>query len=231
VRDLGEACEDLLEQLAVFSLSELRGGRGDAGLASVSMLIAEPDIEPGPGRGVPAARLPGNVAALAAELDAHRFVRQLEASLRLAVAGHAGRARGGSDNNTREALAAIARMSTAAEEIKTRHKTADGRNITAAALAAKLLDRMTRVIGQLPAVDEFPRWERIRPGPGGLPPRCPNCVTFSLRVAVQSGAVICVFPGCKDLDGNSPPQARLELSRLNSEPVLAWKDGTVQYAP
>jgi hypothetical protein len=40
--------------------------------------------------------------------------------------------------------------------------------------------------------------------------------------------VVCVFPGCKDMDGRRPPQARMDLSKIDGKPVLVWRDGLVQ---
>lgn len=236
MRDLGEACEELLSQLEVFQGGVADDDRADAGLVTVTFLIAEADTDPGlRRRGQMESRPPWNAVNANALLEAHQLVRRLEASLRIVVLGHAGHARGGSDANTLEAIRAISRMATAASVIHTgepvTRREPDGRKLTAAELAARILDRMTRLIGQLPAVDEVPRWDKIRAGPDGLPPRCPNCGTFSLRVAVQSGIVACFMPNCVDLDGNRPPQARLDMSKLNGEPVLAWADGTVQAAP
>jgi len=236
MRDLAEACEELLTQLQVFDLGAADDDRADAGLVTVTCLIAEADTDPGLRRsGLLESRPPWNANVAGAYLSAHQLVRRLEASLRLAVAGHPGRARGGSDANTAEAIRAIARMATAASVIPTAEPVSrsdpDGRKLTAAELAAIVLDRAIRVIGQLPAIDEFPKWEKIRAGPDGLPPRCPNCGTFSLRVAVQSGVVVCVLPSCADLDGNSPPQAHLDVSRLDGSPALVWRDGTVQCPP
>lgn len=191
-------------------------GRASAGLASVSLPSAERDVGSGFIRGgVQGSRVPGNIAAMMVALDAHEFVRRLEASLRLAVTGKPGPKRGGSDANTRAALRAIVNLGEAVSE-------------DAAAEAARLLERFVTSIGQLPSVDDVPRWERIRPGPGGLPPACPNCKTYSLRVALQSGSVMCVYPNCTDLDGNRPPTGRMELSRITGDPLVAWRDGTVQ---
>lgn len=236
MRDLTEACEELLAMLDVFIASPGDDDRADAGVLTITYLIAEADTDPGlRRRGQMDSRPPWNSEVANAYLDAHQLVRRLEASLRAVVAGHAGQTRGGSDANTAEAIRAISRMATAASVIYTNEPAArrepDGRKLTAAQLASRILERMNRLIGQLPAVDEFPKWDKIRPGPEGLPPRCPNCGTFSLRVAVQSGIVCCFLPGCTDLDGNRPPQARLDMSKLNGEPVLAWADGTVQSAP
>ncbi len=236
MRDLTEACEELLAMLDVFIAGPGDDDRADGGVITITYLIAEADTDPGlRRRGQMESRPPWNSEVANAYLDAHQLVRRLEASLRAVVAGNAGHPRGGSDANTAEAIRAISRMATAASAIYTNEPAArrepDGRKLTAAQLASRILERMNRLIGQLPAVDEFPKWDKIRAGPDGLPPRCPNCGTFSLRVAVQSGIVCCFLPGCVDLDGNHPPQARLDMSKLNGEPVLAWADGTVQSAP
>jgi hypothetical protein len=221
--------------MEVFGFVTADPDRAAAGLLTTTCLTVEADTLPGVRRsGVTESRPPWNAQSANAYLDAHQFVRRLEASLRLVVTGHTGIPRGGSDQNTRAAIKAIANMATAAlgipSGVPVSRSEPDGRKISAAELAARLVEHVTIVIGQLPAVDEYPTWERIRPGPDGLPPRCPNCETFSLRFAVHSGMVCCILPGCQDLDGHSP-QGRLDVSKLNGEPVLAWRDGTVQVAP
>jgi len=227
VRDLSAACAELSDQLAIFGDPEITTDRADGGLPTIGWMVVDQDVEPGPGRGgVPATRTPGNTAALNAQLDAHEMVRRLEAALRLAIAGHTGRARGGSDRNTKAALKAIQNLGAALpQEVR------DSRGKLVwpcQELAARVVERAASVIGQLPAVDEVPKWTKIRPGPGGLPPRCPNCETYSLRVALASGVVVCVYPDCEDLDGRRPPQARMDLSKIDGRPVLVWRDGLVQ---
>lgn len=227
MRDLAAACAELAEQLVVFTSPVITYGRASAGLPDVEWLVATADIEAGNGRlAPPAPRLPGNQAVFNAEMDAHELVRRLEASLRLAVAGHTGRARGGSAGNTSAALKAIGNLGAALPQ-----EARDDRGKLVwpcQALAARLVDRLTAIVGQLPAVDEVPKWSKIRPGPGGLPPKCPNCETYSLRIAMQSGVIVCVFPDCEDMDGRRPPQARMDISKIDGRPVLLWRDGLVQ---
>ena len=216
MRDLTAACAELADQLSVFTDNDITSDCADAGLLTSGFLVVDEDIEPGNGRrSVPTTRTPGNTQAINAEMDAHQLVRRLEASLRLAVTGHTGKMRGGSDTSTRAAITAIEKLGEAVSP-------------HARQQAARLLDRATTTIGQLPAVDEIPRWEKIRPGPGGMPPMCPNCETYSLRVALSAGVVVCVFPGCEDMDGRKPPQARMDLSKIDGRPVLVWRDGLVQ---
>ncbi len=142
------------------------------------------------------------------------------------MAGHAGRARGGSDGNTAAALKAIKNLGAA---LPREVRDSKGKLVwPCQELAARLLERVVAMIGQLPAVDDVPKWSKIRPGPGGLPPKCPYCETYSLRVSLQAGIVVCVFPNCEDADQRTPPQARMELSRVDGRAVLAWRDGLVQ---
>jgi hypothetical protein len=219
VRDLAAACAELTEQLKVFSVHDATGDWADAGLPTHSVLIVDQDAVPGNGRRpAPTTRTPGNTQAINAQMDAHELVRRLEASLRLSITGHTGRRRGGSDKQTFAAIRSIDRLGEAISP-------------HARSLAARLIDRAATVIGQLPAVDEIPRWTKIRSGPGGLPPKCLNCGTFSLRYEPTGGRICCVMPGCRDLDGRMPPQGRLELSKIDGSPTLVWHDGTVQYSP
>lgn len=186
-------------------------------LPAAQALITEPDSDGTRSRGQPTSRPPWNPTAATAVLDAHEGTRRLEASLRMAVTGHPGPRRGGSGGNTRAAITAISQLGYAVS--------VDGQR-----LAATIITRWVTTIQQLPAVDEIPRWERLRHGPGGLSPSCPFCGCYSLRVAVRSGVVVCVLPGCTDRDGNRP-QARMELGAVSAEPSLVWQDGTVQTAP
>lgn len=215
MRDLTAACAELADQLKVFTDNDLTTDRADAGLLTNGFLVVDEDIEPGNGRrSVPTTRTPGNTQAINAEMDAHQMVRRLEASLRLLVTGHTGRMRGGSDSSTRAAITAIEKLGAAVSP-------------AARDLAARLLERATRTIEQLPSVDTAVRWDRIRPGPDGLPPRCPFCSTYSLRVAIQSGVVVCVMPSCEDSDGRRPPQARMDLSKIDGRAILVWRTGLV----
>lgn len=214
---LSDVCAELRTCLEGLGAEDSTRDRADAGLAAPTIFTAERDTGTGFIRGAHQdSRIPGNIAAMMVALEAHEFVRRLEASLRLAVTGRTGQRRGGSDANTAAALKAIVNL-------------AEGVPEDAADDAARLLERFITLIGQLPAIDTVPRWERIRPGPGGLPPKCPWCETFSLRVAIHSGQVLCVFPGCADEIGNAPPRGRMDLSKVTGKPVLVWDSGRVDY--
>lgn len=216
MRDLTAACAELRDQLSVYTTNDITTDRADAGLLTNGWLTVDRDQEPGVGsRAIPESKTPGNTQAINALMDAHQMVRRIEASLRLSITGKPGRMRGGSDSSTLAAITAIEKLGEAVSP-------------HARQTAARLIDKATTKIGQLPAVDEIPKWEKIRPGPGGMPPQCPNCNTYSLRVALQSGVVVCVFPNCSDMDGRRPPQARMDLSKIDGRPVLVWRDGLVQ---
>jgi len=204
--ELAQACEELGSWLAI-----------------AETLTALPDIEPGGRRaGKPGSRPPGNQAALGVIMDAHAGVRALEAEFRFEVTGTR-RPRGGSGANTEVALSALPDL---ADAVPVQHEA--GRPCRCAHCEAlRQVGRWALAVRQLPAVDDAPRWVKLRAGPDGLPPRCPFCETFSLRLAVESGEIWCWFPGCEDGDGNQP-KARVEISRIGGIPVLAWSSGLVQ---
>jgi hypothetical protein len=190
--------------------SELRGW-----IAIAETLIGARDQKPGVHiASQPSSRPPWNSAVADALLDAWQGVRELELEIRTEISGRrTARPHGPTDVGTRNALKSLTAMEPAMSTDRAKDATA-------------ALSRWANVIRRLPAVDDLPHWMRIRPGPDGLPPRCPYCQTFSLRVALESGVVACWLPGCSDSDGN-PPRARLDISRINAEPVLAWSDGSV----
>ncbi len=220
MRELSAACTELADQLRVFTDNDITTDRADAGLLTNGLLVVDEDIEPGNGRRtVPTTRTPGNTQAINAEMDAHELVRRLEASIRLAVAGQLGRRRGGADSSTLAAIRSIERLGSALSP-------------AAREQAARFIERASRTVGQLPAVDEVPKWEKIRVGPGQTPITCPNCHTYSLRVSLSAGVVVCVYPGqdgkgCRDMDGRTPPTARMDLSKIDGRPILVWRDGCV----
>jgi hypothetical protein len=77
-------------------------------------------------------------------------------------------------------------------------------------------------------------WRRLGHGLDGMPPQCPYCETYSLRVAVRSRVVMCFKYGCEDRDGTTPPTGtmdRLLAGPQAGQPVLVWADGLVQVPP
>jgi hypothetical protein len=213
VTELADACQELAGWLAI-----------------AETLAAIPDIQPSARpSGRPGTRMPGNVAVLHAIMDAHAGIRDLEADFRMRVTGVM-RERGGSDGNTTVALEALPNLAGAVDVHHQRDEDEQGRRKPCRCVhcdALRQLGHWAMTIQRLPAVDTVPRWIPIRPGPDGLPPVCPWCKTFSLRLSVELGVICCVFPGCKDDDGNRP-QAHLDISRVSGQPVLAWKSGLVQ---
>jgi hypothetical protein len=145
-------------------------------------------------------------------MDAHEGLRRLEASLRLAVTGHTGPRRGGSDANTLAAIAAIENLGAAV-------------TVRACTDAARIIDRWSVAIQQLAAIDEAERWQRVSGAP------CPYCGTPMLRLAPRSGRVTCLrFGVCFDSDGRHPV-GRVEAGPASGKPLITWADGTTQVAP
>lgn len=190
-------------------------------LPQVDGLLHQPDEEGQEPGGKPGSSPPWNARVAAVLTDAEEAARRLEASLRLAVTGSAGPRRGGSRGNTEEALRAIPRLGAALDP--------DGEK-----LAAGIVERLITAAMQLPAIDEAPVWRSLRPGPDGLPPSCPYCESYQLRVAVRSRVVMCFSPACPGDDSGQRPTATMERMLAGPQvgaPLLVWADGLIQQPP
>lgn len=148
-------------------------------------------------------------------LTIHAGVRELEADLRYHVTGRTGAARGGSDGNTAAALDAIVRLV---------HGVPDD----AAHDAARRLGGWIEAARRIRDVGESERWIPVHVPKGQLPPSCPYCKTFSIRVAQESGRVACANPKCEDEKGKRP-RAHIEKNRLDGSAVMVWADGRTTY--
>lgn len=167
---------------------------------------------------------PWNGAVAAVVFGIHADARRAEAEL-CRAAGLPARPRPGSGTATRKALEAVGKLAIAAGD-------------QAAEDAAWILEGWIRAAQRLPAIDEIIQWVPVRRActsddcPAG--PRqhshsvpCEYCGTPSLRAAPVPGLLMCCYPSCRDGDDRRP-LARLDISRLTAEPVLAWRDGHVQ---
>lgn len=171
-------------------------------------LTTEPDTDGTMGGGKPGSSPPWNSRAANAVMDAHAGLRALEASLRLEVTGHTGPRRGGSDANTAAAITAIEAL---------------GNAVTTAAMAqaARKIDRWTRPIRELPAVDDAERARKVTAP-------CPYCTFSMMMVFPRAGRVTCLrYGACWDRDGNHP--TGLVQQSLSGDPMVAWADGFIQY--
>ena len=176
-------------------------------LPQVRALLTEPDTATVTGHTQPASRPPWNSAAANAVMDAHEGIRRLEASLRLAVTGHTGPRRGGSDAATSAALQAIEALSNAVD-------------LKAMEQAARFLDSLCRPILELPAIDQAERWRRV-------PAECPYCAFKMLRVQPRAGTVTCLrYGACRDSDGHHPI-GHVYVSAFTGDPRVHWADGLV----
>lgn len=147
----------------------------------------------------------------------HAGVRELELDLKWRVSGRLGPARGGSDANTLAALDSIARLVFGVPEDVARG-------------VRRQLDRWIEQAWQIRDVGLAERWVPIHVPHGQLPPSCPYCRTYSLRVAQESGRVRCSNPPCKDTEGNRPA-GRIDKNRMDGSAMLAWADGrTIDYS-
>jgi hypothetical protein len=177
-----------------------------AWLPEAFALITEPDADGTTGSGQPDSRPPWNQAAADAALDAIEAIERLEASLRRDVAGHPGPRRAGY-GTTGAAIKAIENLG--------------GNPRANPVLAAAALDRRTRRIQELTAIDQAEPWRRL----SGV--ACPYCHHPMLRVRPRQGIVTCLRHGaCSDEDGRHPI-GRIDIGQLTGNPVIRWNDGLV----
>jgi hypothetical protein len=204
VTDLADACVEL-----------------DKRMGEAQALLHEPDSGDSTGGGygplheAPGSSPPWNVAAADAYLAAYFGVRRLENQWRQAR-GLAPLQRGGSAGNTAACLAQLPAMEPAVPEGTVKEGLSE-------------ISGWINRIRQLRAIDETPRWVRLRAGGSGVPPACPHCQGLALRMAEGRGVVACFTPGCEDLDGRTP-LGLLGVSRIDGSACLAWHDGLYTYA-
>lgn len=217
---VSEAVHELARWLMIAAAPEVRHVKAGASLPAVTLgLITEHDQQNTTWvHTQPRSAPPWNPAVANAVLDAHAAIRQAEADLQMAVTGRPRvTPRAATERDTLKALNSIPGL-------------AAGAGTYIRDLVIRKLNHVTTSIRQLPAIDDAPVWQRLRPGRDGMPPICQYCKNYTLAVAVQSGMIQCRFPGCTDRDGN-PPQARMVIGEYTGQRMVAWADGTVQVAP
>lgn len=144
----------------------------------------------------------------------HAGARELEADLRYHVTGRLAEERGGSDGNTTAALDSIVRLVHGVPDDVARD-------------ARRRLDRWIEQVLQIRDIGESEKWIPIHVPAGGLPPTCPYCKNYSLRIAQESGRVACIAD-CKDSEGNRP-RGHIDKNRLTGRAMLVWADGRTIY--
>lgn len=186
-----------------------------SGLTQVAALLPEPQGRPRTGtigRHSPEGSEPWQGAAAAVYWAIHFGVRRLEDTLRAAL-GLTSANRGGSTANTGHALAGIINCAPSLETGLLRDTRTQ-------------VERWATAITQLPDIDLADVWVPVPRQPGALPPACPYCENFTLRMTVRRELVRCFNPPCRDHDGR-PPVARMERGRLTGDGMLVFGDQTV----
>jgi hypothetical protein len=123
--------------------------------------------------------------------------------------------RGGSDANTLAALNSIVKLVHGLPEDVARG-------------ARGQMEHWVEQARQIRDIGESEKWIPIHVPRGHLPPACPYCKTFSLRIAQESGRVACVNGKCEDSNGDRP-RGRIEKNRVNGNVVLVWAAGRAIY--
>lgn len=186
-------------------------------LHQVGALLPEPNGRPQTGtigRHAPESSEPWQGNAAAVYWTIHFGARRLEDACRADI-GLPARdpARGGTAVNTLQALNAVAAM-------------APTMTVGGLKAARQRVERWSTAIDEMPDIDLADAWTPVPRQPGLLPPVCPYCQCFTLRMAVSRQLVRCFNPPCRDGDGN-PPAARMERGRLTGNGMLVFGDTTV----
>jgi hypothetical protein len=193
-------------------------------LAQLQALLPEPVADPTSGTSthhkVTGSPAPWHGEAGPLLMTIHAGVRDLEVDLKYAVTGSlpedrwAG-GRGRSDGNTVKALDAIAKLAFGVPES------------VAKKAAGELLSWVTQA-RQIRDISESEKWIPIHVPRGQLPPACPYCKTYSVRIAQESGRVAYSNAACVDSEGNRP-RGRIDRNRLDGSAMLIWSDGRSIY--
>lgn len=204
---------------AAADLARLRAACADVrkSLADVAALLPEPQGKPKSGtigRHPPEPSEPWQGEAAACYWTIHFGTRRLEDALRdqIGLGPHLP-PRGGSALNTTHALGAI-------EDT--------GPTLPAEALrtAVRKVERWAAMIDQLSDIDQADVWTPVPRQPGAMPPACPYCDLFTLRMTVRREIVRCFNPPCRDNEGR-PPVARMDRNKVTGDGVLVFADQTV----
>lgn len=186
-------------------------------LADVAALLPEQQGKPRVGtigRHPPESAEPWQGEAAAAYWTIHFGARNVEDVCREHVGLPPLRPRrGGSSANTDEALRMIANCAPTLPADILR------------AVRARV-EKWATMIEQLSDIDLADVWVPVPRQPGALPPACPYCTLFTLRMTVRREIVRCFNPACRDADGR-PPIARMERGRLTGDGMLVFADQTV----
>ena len=205
--------------------ARLRTACGDVRrtLGDIEALLPEPQGKPRSGtigRHAPESSEPWQGEAAAVYWTVHAGARRLEDECRTAIGlGPHDPPRGGSLLNTAYALNGIAETATLLPD-------ATGNDTTPLKSALRRVEHWAAMIGRLSDIDQADTWVPVPRQPGAMPPACPYCEMFTLRMTVRREIVRCFNPACRDADGR-PPTARMERGQLTGDGMLVFADSTV----
>lgn len=186
-------------------------------LAHLVALLREPVADPTVGtrshHKVSGSPAPWHVDVAVVYTDIHAGARRLENDLLEQLTGRRRRPpRGGSDDNTREALRSIEKLLAGVDPARQRD-------------AAEEVASWLRAARRLRDIDTQETWSPLPRAPRATPPTCPYCQLFSLRMNRRAGEVRCMNRDCVDDDGERP------VATMGVSGVLLFRDGyQVTYA-
>ncbi|MGW4958010.1 hypothetical protein ACWEPL_12360 [Nonomuraea sp. NPDC004186] len=145
----------------------------------------------------------------------HAGAREWELTLKYQAVGALTEERGGSDQNAVDAFDSIVRLMHGVGDDLTRD-------------VCRHLYRWVEQVRQIRDIDESEKRIPIHVPKGQLPPACPYCKTYSIRLAQESGRVACSNSRCEDENGERP-RGRIDKNRLDGSAMLSWSDGRTTY--
>lgn len=198
---------------------DIRALAADGGLLDqLEALLTEPVADPTTGtlsRTKATSAEPWHGEASNVLMTVHAGARELEIDLRYRARLPI-RERGGTTANTKAALGALPALVDLAPPDVARDAE---RQVGGWVLAAQ----------RIRDIDQTDKWSPVPRARGALPPTCPYCGNFSLRMSRERQEVRCTHPGCSDDDGRRPV-ARMEHGAVSGEAYLVFGDNrTVEY--
>lgn len=151
---------------------------------------------------------PWNSVAAELTLEFHNEIRRLEVHLKERIVGNYPKRRGPSSANTRHALKSILNLCTTSD---------DATILGVLGYITRWAHRADVFFNPQHGLHRFPRQ------PGEKEARCPYCSCDTLRWNPSTGRAICVYPACRNHDGQRPRWSA-EFTPTEYGPIFRWDE-------